>query len=263
MQTPGTGLPVAKIFTTLIPPTYPRAVLFDWDNTLVENWLAIQAAFNAALTEAGRPPLDLEQVKYQARHASREIFPKLFGDDWPRARATFYRHFERNHLAGLRLMAGAEAVLDALGEQDVPLAVVSNKKGDLLRREIRHLGWSGRFGAVVGSLDAPADKPDPIPVRLALSLLGLETPVGVWLVGDTDVDMRAAHAAGCVPVLVGPGPSNADLLKEVEPAVRCHNCTGLAGLIRSLTSTISTVSQGSADSPRPNNNQRQESVNER
>src|SRR4029079_2421978 len=34
----------------------PRAVLFDWDNTLVDNWATITEAFNATLTAMGHRP---------------------------------------------------------------------------------------------------------------------------------------------------------------------------------------------------------------
>jgi phosphoglycolate phosphatase len=217
----------------------PSIVLFDWDNTLVENWRTVQAAFNAALADAGRAPFDLEQVIFQARHSSRDIFPEIFGNDWQHARSVFYDHFAANHLAGLSVMPGADELLQVLREQDVPLGIVSNKKGDLLRREIAHLGWSTRFVSVVGATDAPKDKPDPAPVFRALELAGFASAADAWLVGDTDVDMRAAIAAGCTPVLVGPGPGEADLLKEVPPALRCHNCGELAGFVRRRFSTIS------------------------
>lgn len=217
----------------------PTIVLFDWDNTLVENWRAVQGALNAALADAGKLPMDLEQVMFQARHSSRDIFPDLFGARWPDARAIFYDHFAANHLAGLSLMQGAEDLLDALGEQDLPLGIVSNKKGDLLRREIAHLGWSARFVSVVGAQDAPRDKPDPAPVFRALDIAGIGASQAVWLVGDTDVDMRAALAAGCTPVLVGPGPSDPELLKDAQPALRCHNCGELAGFVRRTIATIS------------------------
>ncbi len=217
----------------------PSIVLFDWDNTLVENWRTVQAAFNAALADAGKAPFDLEQVIFQARHSSRDIFPEIFGDDWQHARAIFYDHFAANHLAGLSIMPGADELLDVLREQDVPLGIVSNKKGDLLRREIAHLGWSTRFVSVVGAQDAHKDKPDPAPVFRALELAGIAVSPSAWLVGDTDVDMRAAIAAGCTPVLVGPGPGEADLLKDVPPALRCHNCGDLAGFVRRHLTTIS------------------------
>jgi phosphoglycolate phosphatase len=221
------------------PFVRPRAVLFDWDNTLVENWRTIQAALNAALTDAGLPEMDMEQVMFQGRHSAQDIFPKLFGDGWHHARTIFYGHFAQNHLDGLSIMPGAQDLLDALRGRDVMLGVVSNKKGDLLRREIDFLGWSGRFSRVVGAQDAAADKPDPAPVYLALKDSGIAPSDRVWLVGDTDIDMRTAVAAGCYPVLVGPGPADASLLEGAEPALRCHNCGDLAGFVSRNWDTIS------------------------
>jgi phosphoglycolate phosphatase len=216
----------------------PRAVLFDWDNTLVENWRSIQAALNAALKAFGRAPHDLEQVKFQARHPVGEIFPGLFGDDWRGARAIFEAHFNANHLDGLNVMAGAEALLDLLKDKGVPLCVASNKKSEFLRREITHLGWDHRFVAVVGAQEAAADKPDAAPLHLALHRAGLEAGPDIWMVGDNDIDMRAATAAGCAPVLVGPGPSDPRLLESAPPALRCHNCETLCGFILERWDTI-------------------------
>jgi phosphoglycolate phosphatase len=217
----------------------PRAVLFDWDNTLVENWRTIQAALNAALTDAGLPEMDMEQVMFQGRHSAQDIFPKLFGDRWQHARTIFYDHFAQNHLAGLSIMPGAPKLLDTLVEKGVMLAVVSNKKGDLLRREIDFLGWTDRFARVVGAQDAAADKPDPAPVRLALEGTRIVPGGDVWLVGDTDIDMRTAVASGCYPVLVGSGPADPELLNGAEPALRCHNCEDLTGFVSRNWDTIS------------------------
>ncbi len=217
----------------------PDAVLFDWDNTLVENWRAIRDALNVALAESSLPPMDMEQVMFQARHSARDIFPKLFGDRAAHAREIFLAHFASIQLSGLSVMPGAEELLDVLGERGVPLAIVSNKNGDFLRREIDYLGWSGRFAAVIGAQDAAADKPDPAPIHLALKRAELPHSRHNWMVGDTDIDMRAAVAAGCYPVLIGPGPEDADLLKGAEPALRCHNCGDLAGFVRRQWHTIS------------------------
>ncbi len=221
--------------------TGPRAVLFDWDNTLVENWRSIQAALNEALKDAGRAPFDMEQVMFQARHSPREIFPALFGDGAERARAIFYEHFNAHHLAGLSIMPGAEALLDLLAEKTVPLGIVSNKKGDFLRREIAHLGWKNRFVTIVGAQDASADKPDPAPIYLALEQGNISRGSDVWLVGDTDIDMRAAVAAGCLPVLVGEGPFDPSLFADATPALRCRTCVDLAGFILQDPDTICVI----------------------
>jgi phosphoglycolate phosphatase len=217
----------------------PPAVLFDWDNTLVENWRAIRDALNVALADSGLPPMDMEQVMFQARHSARDIFPQLFGDRAVHAREVFLEHFATIQLSGLSVMPGAEELLDVLEERGVPLAIVSNKKGDLLRREIDYLGWAPRFAAIIGAQDAAADKPDPAPIHLALKRAELPHSGHIWMVGDTDIDMRAAVAAGCYPVLIGAGPEDADLLKGAEPALRCHNCGDLAGFVRRQWRTIS------------------------
>jgi phosphoglycolate phosphatase len=221
---------------------HPKAILFDWDNTLVENWLSIQAALNAALADAGREPFDMEQVLASARFSGREVFARVFGPEWQRPREIFLAHFAEHHLDGIRIMPGAESLLAALGEAGIPMGIVSNKLGDLLRREVAHLGWSERFFGIVGAQDAAVDKPDPAPILMALENAGIEAGPAVWVVGDTDIDMRAALAAGCTAVLVGPGPQDSSLLIDAAPARRFTDCDALAGFVRAVRNTISQMS---------------------
>ena len=216
----------------------PAAVLFDWDNTLVENWGSIRAALNHALAAHGQPPMSLEQVRHQGRHSARDIFPSLFGPDWQPARELFLAHLKEHHLAGIRVMPGAESVLDVLAESGVALAVVSNKNRELLRREIDHLGWAGRFRNVVASQDAAADKPDAAPLHMALESLGIVASGRVWMVGDTDIDMRAAIAAECLPILVGTIKDQPDLFADAKPVLIYADCHELAGFVRGLYDTI-------------------------
>ena len=57
-------------------------------------------------------------------------------------------------------------------------------------------GISDLFSAVVVMEDARS-KPDPEPVRVALDRLDVEN---AWMIGDTPDDVRAARAAGVLPV---------------------------------------------------------------
>ena len=90
----------------------------------------------------------------------------MFGAEWERARDIFYAALEARHLDHVAPMPGAAEALAAGAAW--PQGVVSNKAGGFLRAEVAHLGWAGHFGAVVGAGDAPADKPDPAPILLAL-----------------------------------------------------------------------------------------------
>jgi len=184
-------------------PPAPEAVLFDWDNTLVDAWPGIASALNAALARFGHPAWTLDEVRACARRSLRESFPSLFGRGWQEARDVFYATLERTHLAHVVPLPGALATLDQAAQAGIPLAVVSNKTGRFLRREAEALGWTGRFVTLVGAGDAAADKPDPAPIRLALAALGRAAGQGVWYVGDTALDMLTARNAGLTGVLIG------------------------------------------------------------
>ncbi|MBL8831117.1 MAG: HAD family hydrolase [Rhodospirillales bacterium] len=215
--------------------TRPRAILFDWDNTLVDNWGSVRAALNAALVAFGMEPWTAEETRARVRRSLRESFPELFGDEWKRAREIFYRTFEAEHLATLRPIEGAGAALAELGQGAV-LGVVSNKQGRLLRREADALGWTGHFHRMVGATDAVRDKPDPAPVAMALDGIELPSYESVWLIGDTALDMQAAHVAGCVPVLFGKDEADQGTLERYPPTFTVGNFPELLDLWRGLQS---------------------------
>ncbi|NMJ42499.1 HAD family hydrolase [Roseomonas sp. JC162] len=180
----------------------PAAILWDWDNTLVDGWAAIEAGLNAAFRAFGLPEWDRAQVLANVRKSLRESFPPLFGPDWERARDIFYGEVKARHLEVVAPMPGAAAAILAAGRVS-PQGVVSNKQGPLLRAEAVHLGWAPHFAALVGAGDAVRDKPDAAPILMALETLGVPASPEVWYVGDTALDMQAARAAGCRAVLLG------------------------------------------------------------
>lgn len=179
----------------------PRAILWDWDNTLVDAWAGVQAGMNAALRGFGMPEWSIGEVRARARLSLRDAFPAIFGDEWERARELFYAEVRARHLEVLNPLPGTLEALEAASPW--PLGIVSNKQGPILRREAEHLGWAPRFGALVGAGDAAEDKPAAAPVLMALERLGVAPGPEVWFIGDTGVDMRAARAAGCAAVLLG------------------------------------------------------------
>lgn len=184
----------------------PKAILFDWDNTLVNTWPVIHEALNKTFTELGHAPWPIEQVKQRVARSMRDSFPDIFGDNWHAAGERYQGHFRAIHLERLEALAGAEATLAFLRKQPVYMAVVSNKKGVNLRKEVAHIGWEKYFDKVVGADDTPRDKPAPEPVIAALAGSGIPPGPDVWFVGDSAVDMQVAHVTGCVPVWYGELP---------------------------------------------------------
>src|ERR1043166_7846733 len=89
----------------------PRAILFDWDNTLIDSWVTIHEARNHLMRAMGQPERSLDQTKADARLSLRESFPLLFGDRWEEARDIYLGHFRAIHLDRLAALPGRELIL--------------------------------------------------------------------------------------------------------------------------------------------------------
>ena len=215
-------------------PPAPRAILFDWDNTLVDSWPPIHAAMNATLAAMGHPVWTLDETRARVRRSLREAFPDMFGDRWEAARDVFYDSFRDHHLETLAARPGAGDMLAGIAGQGLYLGVVSNKMGSYLRREAAHLGWTDYFGRLVGATDAPRDKPAVDPVALALAGSGVSPGPEVWFVGDTAIDMACARNAGCFAVLVGDlGPDAAEFVDQ-PPDLDFRDFTTFQEVVRGL-----------------------------
>jgi phosphoglycolate phosphatase len=213
----------------------PRAILFDWDNTLVASWGVIHEAMNLTLAAMDHPLWTREETETRVRASLRDTFPAMFGDRWRDAERVFYNSFAAIHLQHLRAMPGAGEMLAALAGQGLYLGVVSNKRGEYLRREADHLGWTGHFRKLAGAGDAARDKPAVEHVQLALSdLEGGDLPAGpdVWFVGDADIDLKCAHNAACMPILVRPKPPGDGEFPGHEPSLYFPDCAGLLAYLR-------------------------------
>ena len=103
-----------------------------------------------------------------------------------------------------RPFAGVEAALQALSEAGATLCVCTNKRTDLSLALLDALQLTGRFAAVTGADKAPAPKPDPSHFLASIAEAGGD-PAYALMVGDSDNDVRSAHAAGAPVVVVSFG----------------------------------------------------------
>lgn len=219
-----------------LPPPHPRAVLFDWDNTLVDSFPVIHDALNTTLRAMGHPEWTLGETLERVRRSLRDSFPEMFGDRWEAARDIFYRRYREIHLIKLTARPGAARLLDALADTGLWLSVVSNKAGEHLRREAAHLGWSPYFARLVGATDAVRDKPAHEPVVLALEGSGIACGREVWFVGDTQIDMECAHNSGCIPILIRDSAPESGEFDRFRPEFHFRDCDQLARVASTLRS---------------------------
>ncbi|WP_374382756.1 HAD family hydrolase [Dongia sp.] len=209
----------------------PVALLFDWDNTLVDSWAVIHAAMNETLEAMGHPRWSRTEAETRIRASLRDSFPGLFGERWKEAEKVFYGAFEKLHLLELKPLPGAGDLVAWAAAAGFYMGVVSNKRGPYLRKEAAHLGWDKYFAALAGAGDSARDKPAREHVQLALDPGGLQPGRHVWFIGDTDIDLICGHTNGCIPVLVRPQPPLAGEFGEAAPQ---HYFPGLADLKATL-----------------------------
>ena len=211
--------------------SFPHAIIFDWDNTLIDAWPCILDCYNRTFRHFQMPEWSLEEGKRNIARSLRDSFPSMFGDRWQEAREVYYQSFADVHLDRLVPFPDAEPMLKDLSDRGVYLGVVSNKLGKFLRLEADRPGWTPLFGALLGATDAVRDKPDPAPVVMALQPGGLQPGPKVWFVGDSAIDLQCAHQAGCTAVLLRPEPPTDAEFSAFPPTHYAPNVAALLSLL--------------------------------
>jgi len=187
---------------------------FDLDGTLLDTRGDLAVALNHALALAGRPQIPLAQVSHYVGAGTRTMLSRALnahGDLPPEAEidaltTALIDHYEANIAVHTQLFPGGAAMLDALEQRGVRLALVTNKLERLAIRLLDTLGLSPRFATIIGgdTLGPGRAKPAPDLLHLMVERTGAKRPA---YVGDTTFDTRAARAAGipCVALTFGYG----------------------------------------------------------
>ncbi len=196
----------------------PKAVLFDWDNTIIISKSIFYNALHAAMEKLDLDKQLLSTKLFQENvHLSvRDSFPNIFGEKWEEAAELYKAHFSAVHLDNIQLMPDIVEILDILYNAGVIISVVSNKDGEFLRKEVKKAGLEHYFYAVVGACDANLDKPAPDPAYLALNGMFNKESFNndIWFIGDSIADLECGYNSKCLPILFGNKPSEIRMAKE-------------------------------------------------
>jgi phosphoglycolate phosphatase len=191
-------------------PAPPRLLVFDLDGTLIDSSADLCNAVNAALSHVGQPQLPNHRIAgYIGDGAAALVRRALAAEAAPNEALfdpafAFFLDFYRAHkLDHTRCYPG---VLDALTairtrQPHLPMAVLTNKPVHPSREICAALGLAPFFFQNYGGNSFPTKKPDPegllTLVREAAVLLNEPiAPHEAVMIGDSDVDIRTAHACG-------------------------------------------------------------------
>lgn len=221
--------------------TWPKAILFDLDGTLIDSAPDIHAATNTLLAHDGLGPLSLEQVKSMIGEGTRRLVERAFAACGraldPAELTDRYNRMVPLYAANLTglttLMPGTVEALQALHAAGAAMALVTNKPDFAIAEILSHFGLSRYFPVIVGGDAGVPHKPAPDMLFLALERLGGVAPVDAVFVGDSPADARSAQAAATTLVLIEGGYSREPLSSLGADAV-LPDMHGLPAIIERL-----------------------------
>ena len=110
------------------------------------------------------------------------------------------------------------------------MGIISNKDGNLLRKECKSLGWNKYFKIIIGANDAKEDKPSKYPFLLALKKISKKPSKKIWYVGDSDIDIIFAKRMECFSIFLENDILNKKKMKE-KPNLIIKNLDSLKRFI--------------------------------
>jgi HAD superfamily hydrolase (TIGR01509 family) len=190
-----------------------RAVLFDWDGTLLNSF---QADTNAYLNMFRALGVSWDHSRL-AQHYSPDWHnvyraAELPEDRWAEADG-LWRRFYRSERP--LLQSGARNVVHRLAKR-FQLGLVSSGSSLRVRSQIRAFGLERLFAVSVFGDRVPHRKPHPLQLQLAIRQLGLEPGCCVYI-GDAPEDVKMARRAGVAVVGVLEHSPVPERLRESRP----------------------------------------------
>jgi HAD superfamily hydrolase (TIGR01549 family) len=190
-----------------------RAIVFDWDGTLLNSYSADSRAY-LAMFRALKIDWDLDDL---ARHYSPNWYrvyraARLPRSKWGKADQLWTRAYGKERPP---LLPGARNIVRTL-ERDFLLGIVTSGNRRRVRGQLREFKLAEYFSACICSEDAPKKKPHPAGLKLALERLRAKPQECVY-VGDTAEDIEMARRAGVLPIgVLGPFPT-AERIRAAKP----------------------------------------------
>lgn len=203
----------------------PKAVLFDFDGTLVDTTeLIYQSLLRATGDVLGREYPREELLSGVGRPLPQQM-EVLVGEDpeqtvlVERLMESYRYHNEAMHEDLIREFPGVEAALTRLHDVGVRTAVVTSKRRKSVEMALESFpGLRDVTDVFVTMEDTTEHKPHPEPLLKGLELLGADPSESVY-VGDSPHDVKAARAAGLKIVAVSWGAFSEEALRHAEPDV--------------------------------------------
>lgn len=213
-----------------------RAMVFDLDGTLLNTIPDIAGALNRALKAEGLPERAVEEYGQIVGGGIREAIRRAAPAGTEQAKLDAVNiHYQADYpghcTEATDYYPGIQQLLHRLHTAGVTLAVITNKTETTSLRIVEHFFGEVPFRFIWGNNGQRPLKPAADAGRLACEALQLP-PEAVAYVGDSDVDMLFAKAAGFLPVGAGWGYRGASELLNAGAIWLCDSPDALLDCCR-------------------------------
>ena len=194
------------------PLSSAEALLCDMDGTLVDSSAVVESMWDSFARDHGMSERFDEIMAYSPGRTGIDTIRRFLPDLAAEEQDAIHERFAREEIvrtAGrMAEIPGAAALVTALIEVGVPLALVTSAPIELMRVRMEEAGVPIP-SVVVSAEDVERGKPDPDAYLMAAELLGM--PIASCLVlEDAASGYIAAQRAGAQILLVGDGVPEAD-----------------------------------------------------
>ena len=195
-----------------IMPDCIKGVLFDLDGTLIDSAPDLFYCINQVLTINKREPVEFLKLRQLISGGTDQIIKGCFGDGLDTEkivvlREQFWQFYAASLTNRTRIFPGINDLIMRLSKTKTPWGIVTNKVGRFAKPIIKHFGWENKASSLVYGDTLNVSKPDPKPLLTASQDLGV-MPTNCAYIGDTQLDIKAAKAAGMISIVVEYGYSN-------------------------------------------------------
>lgn len=207
-----------------------RAVLFDWDGTLVDT---AEASYRCYVQMFAEFEIPFDRETYARTYSPNWYltFRALGLDEqhWSHADQRWLAHFANERV---ELLEGARQVLETLTARGLVTGIVTSGSRERVERELELHGLAEHLHERVYGCEVSKKKPDPEGLLLCLDRLRVAPDEAVF-VGDSPEDIEMARAAGVYSIAVTGGYPNRDALLASKPDVFTESIAALLEVLDS------------------------------
>lgn len=208
-----------------------KAILWDLDGTLLDTLTDIQNAVNATMRQFGYPERSREDAKAFTGNGAAVLLRQCLGgepENFEEIHEWYRAYFALHSNDTSKPYPGIPEAAAELQKRGWKMAIVSNKPHSATLPL-----WKSHFPSfdlALGEGPGLPRKPAPHMVQKALEMLEV-SPENAVYIGDSEVDVATAKAAGLPCISVTWGLRDAETLLNAGATCLCHRAEDILNLL--------------------------------